>query len=533
MGLDALGIPPDFVSNDDATPSGSPTNNAEPYALEPQNLSILDTDGWSVSSPGTSIVGVRSFNSGSFDDQKFEPEFSLLPPISNAFTWSAQEQELLCATYCGPPVDEASTTELPNFESYPYPSVPRSDDNCVINPLSYAIEGAGSRALTNYTHLAPSCDLHDAFRFMEGPWHALRGGSPDQMPRGTHSAFGNRGSTKQIHQPKQHWQCSLCQKYFKRRDNIKPHVRVKHPDEYGSLYPSPTSAPKPSGHPLVAQHPSALDETSAAPDGEYDEVSTAMSLLAPDFTDKTPEVTQSGDWCPTGGMTPQKRSHVVYPTDVVALDGLETRSATRVKTQACSQGDPLACPFQKRYPFKYERCFGVSLHRIKDVKQHIYRSHSSPEYYCAACYTVFDTATDRDNHSRLRECERLDHPFWQQFEGITEDQKRQLSEKSSRTLNEGGQWYQIWDLIFPSQERPKSVYRGSLLGEIVPILRREWEIQGPKIMGDMKMMDIERLNCTMDKFFGYLEGETNKYRHQIGDRCEVDGGGWEPSKFNF
>lgn len=377
-----------------------------------------------------------------------------------------------------------------------------------------------SRVVANSEQLARTCDSHDACSPLNSPWSPIRGDSPDNVPRSSNLSSTKNGSTKQANQPNH--QCLLCQQSFRRRDNIKPHVRVKHPAEYDSLYPLSTTAPKPSSHSSTAQYLSASDESSATPDLEYnedDEGPITMNVLPLELTEQTPGITQLSEACPTGVMTPQKRSHeVVSAADVVILDGSETRSATRLKTHVSSQGHSLACPFQKRNPFKYQRCFGVSLHRIKDVKQHVYRCHSSPEYYCAACYTVFDTASDRDNHSRRRECERLDHPFWQQFEGITEDQRKQLSEKSDRTLSEEDQWYQIWDLIFPSQERPRSAYRGSFLGEIVPILRQEWKVQSAKMIQDVDGVDPQKLDCTMEKFFRYLEGETAKYKHQIGDR---------------
>jgi hypothetical protein len=75
------------------------------------------------------------------------------------------------------------------------------------------------------------------------------------------------------------------------------------------------------------------------------------------------------------------------------------------------------------------------LQRIKDVKQHVYRCHSNPDYYCAVCYQIFNTATDRDI-SRQRNCPTLDHPSLGQFMGFNEGQRRKLNEKSLRTITE-------------------------------------------------------------------------------------------------
>ncbi|KAH8742968.1 hypothetical protein F5883DRAFT_665972, partial [Diaporthe sp. PMI_573] len=170
----------------------------------------------------------------------------------------------------------------------------------------------------------------------------------------------------------------------------------------------------------------------------------------------------------------------------------------------------LACPFQKRDPIRHQRCFGALLRRIKDVKQHVYRCHSNPEYYCATCYQIFDTPAKRDSHSRQRACQTVDHPSFEQFMGINGDQRKKLSDKSIRTMSEEEQWYQIWDVLFPNGERPRSAYQGDLLKDLVPVLRQKWTCQSSTIIKLTSGIGAAQLGCVMDIFFRYLEdGETD------------------------
>lgn len=466
------------------------------------------------------------FGSGSIDQQQFEPKWWIDPFTTyNSVTWPSQDPYSLLGTSCE--LSEGITADLGMSKDYPYPRVlaeaetllsPVSsiDDNCERSTASYAVKCNGPKAVAKPSSLAVYCDRCDVSS--DPPSDPIRGTSPDNGPESSHLSCLDRGFTKQLNQP--HYQCSLCPQHFTRRDNVKPHVRKKHPNEFGLLYAGSTSMSKQSSHASTMHHSSAHDEFSAVPGTRCDEDTTTTNILSLELKNQAPSVSQPSDTCSRRSTAPQKRSYDgVSPTELGVLDGSELRSAPRLKTCGSGQGRSLACPFQKRDPLKHQKCFGVMLQRIKDVKQHIYRCHSSPEYYCAACYKTFDTANDRDDHSRRRECEKLDHPSWLQFEGITEEQRKQLGERSSRNLAEEEQWYQIWDLIFPNEGRPRSAYLGDFLRDIVPILRRKWKFQGPKIMEHVGGPDVQQLSCAMDEFFRYLEGETVGTKHDVGDRC--------------
>lgn len=98
-------------------------------------------------------------------------------------------------------------------------------------------------------------------------------------------------------------------------------------------------------------------------------------------------------------MIRQKRSlsSISLDTTTISADS-HNRSRPLLSSFDNHNKCTLACPFQKRDPLKHQKCLAMSLQRIKDVKQHIFRCHMNPDYYRASCYEVFDTVDDRDNH---------------------------------------------------------------------------------------------------------------------------------------
>lgn len=310
-------------------------------------------------------------------------------------------------------------------------------------------------------------------------------------------------------------ECPICDQSFKRRDNIKPHVWRKHPSYFASLYAMSRSTSAQSLPASTRCHRSACGETLTIDNVGGDGSLSSRNRLSLEKDFKTPNQVQCEVGCPGPSMVPQKRSldHFLLE-DTIVSDGSDCKAIPRSRMASNDTGRTLACPFQKRDPSRHQKCFALSLQRIKDVKQHLFRCHMKPEYYCAVCYVVFDTADDRDRHSRWRGCEELDSPCLPQFGGITEDQRKQLSEKSLRTMDVKQQWFQIWSVIFPDIEAPRSVYLGDCLEEMIPVLRTKWERQRSSIMARAGEMGSQQLssavNCAMDMFLRSLESSENE-----------------------
>ncbi|OTB03871.1 hypothetical protein M426DRAFT_23394 [Hypoxylon sp. CI-4A] len=115
----------------------------------------------------------------------------------------------------------------------------------------------------------------------------------------------------------------------------------------------------------------------------------------------------------------------------------------------------LACPFAKSDPRKHHACFSKRLTRIRDVKQHLARKHT-PEHYCIRCSAIFPNQEDLRAH--VGNAEGLFCVPSSSLDGISQQKHLQLSRKSNPKLPEDGQWFSIWDIIFPGQKRPSSAY---------------------------------------------------------------------------
>ncbi|KAH8897400.1 hypothetical protein GQ53DRAFT_838021 [Thozetella sp. PMI_491] len=177
----------------------------------------------------------------------------------------------------------------------------------------------------------------------------------------------------------------------------------------------------------------------------------------------------------TGQTSSKKRHHKAAFGETPGSDlGDERSPIARRRTQESDKGpEPLlACPFYKKNRQKYQKCLHYQLRRIKDVKQHITRCHSQPDFYCARCYDVFESAVHRDEHTRSTSCEIRDPP---QFDGVSPEGKKRLNQQYiSRGKTIEGQWHDMWDIIFPGVSRPESVYVGNYIDEAIQLLRTVW-----------------------------------------------------------
>ncbi|KAI8632652.1 hypothetical protein F5Y19DRAFT_326093 [Xylariaceae sp. FL1651] len=136
-------------------------------------------------------------------------------------------------------------------------------------------------------------------------------------------------------------------------------------------------------------------------------------------------------------------------------------------------GKSLACPFHKMDPHRYNECGRYTLRRIKDVKQHIYRLHCKPELYCSRCYQNFKSSSERDLHIRDGGCTLKEAP---NHDGIiSEHQKKELKDCGSRGTSKEQQWMEVWDVIFPNMNRPRSSYVDNGQAELLCSLRSYWD----------------------------------------------------------
>ncbi|KAI1491721.1 hypothetical protein F5X96DRAFT_451763 [Biscogniauxia mediterranea] len=163
--------------------------------------------------------------------------------------------------------------------------------------------------------------------------------------------------------------------------------------------------------------------------------------------------------------------------------------------QGCEGNDNMnsrsfACPFYKSNSNKYSDCRTNILTRIKDVKQHVYRKHSKPHLYCPLCFEVFTKAKSRDNHIRQETCVPQRDPG---YDGISEDQKESLREKSVRGKPVEEQWRDVWYIIFPGATPPESPYLQSYREEVASTIRSFWDENKDQVISEtIKTVPVTR-----------------------------------------
>ncbi|KAK0639446.1 hypothetical protein B0T16DRAFT_395178 [Cercophora newfieldiana] len=159
---------------------------------------------------------------------------------------------------------------------------------------------------------------------------------------------------------------------------------------------------------------------------------------------------------------------------------------SRKKQRGEKEVPTFACPFLKKDPVAHKQCCMFVLSRIRDVKQHLRRRHQMP-IYCPRCVKIFENEDDRDDHILESNCIRQPGKPGKP-DGITERQKKALSEKAPASQPPEAQWFGIYKILFPDQEvMPQSpymdmdsaIFRSS-------VMYQEFVLdQGPQLIGDL------------------------------------------------
>lgn len=181
-------------------------------------------------------------------------------------------------------------------------------------------------------------------------------------------------------------------------------------------------------------------------------------------------------------------------------------SNRRRSVRATGREQPFACPFYKWDPKRHQDCDRYTLRRIKDVKQHIYRLHCKPELYCSRCFETFKCSNDRDYHVREGRCALKS---MSNFDGITEAQKKLLKDCGTRGTKKTQQWMEIWEVIFPGVQHPRSPYLEDGRTELMSSMRTFWEHNASSIItncfgGDAQYVHPEQVKNVIDSVFNHF-----------------------------
>ncbi|KAJ6784274.1 hypothetical protein PWT90_03916 [Aphanocladium album] len=193
---------------------------------------------------------------------------------------------------------------------------------------------------------------------------------------------------------------------------------------------------------------------------------------------------------------------------------------SRNRPKSSGKEPTFACPFYRRWPTRHIECMNRKLTRIQDVKQHIYRRHSKSPFYCPTCSKVFASPDPRDEHIREGQCTPATASSKRSSDGISAQVQDSLKNRFSRRLSPIDQWYGIWDLIFPDVTSPENAHVGSLVTEMVGMLKDFWKNEGQCIIPSLTKpnpsqpigeADLQMLMAQMlDKVQDHFEGEPSK-----------------------
>ena len=161
---------------------------------------------------------------------------------------------------------------------------------------------------------------------------------------------------------------------------------------------------------------------------------------------------------------------------------------------------PLACPYYKRDPIRFSDCRRYNLQRVKDIKQHLHRRHSTsnptPSQPAMAVCGESRNGGTQTCHPHCLPTSIPQH----------EDSPTFPHRSRHKTVQE--QWYRLWESLFPNVTRPPSVFLGSFLEESIPQLRRLWVDKREDIMAQnwpLSSIPSRFADAIMESFLGILE----------------------------
>ncbi|KAI1395018.1 hypothetical protein F4819DRAFT_221251 [Hypoxylon fuscum] len=153
-----------------------------------------------------------------------------------------------------------------------------------------------------------------------------------------------------------------------------------------------------------------------------------------------------------------------YNCDSIENNGVNKRPRLldNASSQASCGGSSslLACPFSIACQSQLQAskvCIRRGFRNISRVKEHIRRCHISSNLKCQRCHQTFVHTADLEDHVRQQICQFM--PSNPIIEGISQATMCEIkSRKRTCGPSETDKWYQIWNILFPNYQQPKSPY---------------------------------------------------------------------------
>ncbi|KAF5662845.1 hypothetical protein FHETE_7739 [Fusarium heterosporum] len=222
------------------------------------------------------------------------------------------------------------------------------------------------------------------------------------------------------------------------------------------------------------------DQDSPPYDGGDDNDKSSQHHTAPEEDHTSSTINTGHGTAESTGMLQQKDQPNKRAAEDDGNDHHSPAKSKRLKKQQESHLR-LACPYYKYDPVRYRQCHAKVLKRNSYVKQHLFRSHMQP-IYCFRCMSTWPSDEELGKHLRTQRCEVREKMA---PEGITTEQKRKLQSRlGGQNKSESDQWFELYAILFPGAQKPKSAYLDGELSEDVESLREFIERRGTDIMMD-------------------------------------------------
>ncbi|KAK5659712.1 hypothetical protein OQA88_923 [Cercophora sp. LCS_1] len=146
----------------------------------------------------------------------------------------------------------------------------------------------------------------------------------------------------------------------------------------------------------------------------------------------------------------------------------------------------LACPFWREDPVLNKSCLSIKMKRIRDVKQHLRRSHYPPDFYCPICFEEYSSRDEWEQHMVSRQCEPLTKRPQRRAGVVSKEAQDILVQRADRTKSDSEQWHAIWKVLFRKEAlAQESAYLGSMVEETMKLVSDIWMGEAPEIMAQL------------------------------------------------
>lgn len=175
-------------------------------------------------------------------------------------------------------------------------------------------------------------------------------------------------------------------------------------------------------------------------------------------------------------------------------DGRNAKKQCRSSSDRTTVKRLFACPYYRfdldRYSERnaeelcYRGCASVCPRDISRLKQHLYRVHRRPDYYCGSCYRAFKAQAELDAHARQRPACEIVEPLFQ--EKMDKDQTNLIKRRNARALPHN-EWFNIYKILFPDADQPpiSHAYADGNSSEVLQNFWASFEAEAPTMLSSL------------------------------------------------